>query len=645
MIALWLSAALATQPTHVRAVAEVPDSLAGLSGDRSVRVWWDDTGEPALVEVAVRGEWRVAARDAEPGLRLRGVPSAALVRVSIGEDTSEAVGVTRALGPAGLARLAAPEALSGREVSDISSDETGAWASLLEGGLVRLDHTNLQAAPWGMAEGLPSETVLSVTVAGDRVWVGTVRGLACVEQGRVTRVYTTEDGLPDDWVQSVAPVRGSDALWAGTYRGLARVDEAGVSTVLGPWSVFSVIAGPDERDWVGYEGLRGLPDGEPIEGVDSSLNVWDVDSFPPRLYLATDTEGVLLLQEGLLASYWTPASSAVYALHRMGGALYAASDTAGLIKLSDRDGAVDAWGRAEGLPSNTVYEVTGGPPSKLWVGTDRGVALFWPDQDVAVPWPVSPLAAGVGVGPVLGERRWALVGTDEGLVALGRLPRGWSDALALPGPIVGLCELDGDLWVVGEGEAWRVRRGQLERFELPGVAEHAVAVGGSLWVGGPEGLARFDGAQGRFVPGPVRAAITAMAAGQAGILWVGAGGNVNAVSPAGAVRTYSRTHRPAQLAVTAEGVWVGSPAGVEYLDPVSGEVQLAVDGPVKALAAAPDGEPVVILGDGSARRVRTGLPVTGLAPIESVGELRGATIDGAGRLWIAGELGGMVLAR
>ncbi|MCB9762847.1 MAG: hypothetical protein H6739_23805 [Alphaproteobacteria bacterium] len=635
----------AAEPGHLRAVAAPPAELAGLSGDRPVRVWWDDDGAVRTVEASWRGRWEVVARDARPGVTLRSLPPEVQLRLvdPLGQGSAP-VGVTWALGPAGVARLAAPEALPGREVSDLSPTEAGAWGALLDGGLVRLDKGHLRVEPYGLAEGLPAELVLSVAADGARAWVGTAAGLALVEDGAVVRVWDRRDGLPDDWVQAVAP--DGDGVWAGTYRGLARVTLSTTAPVLTPWSVFSITRGVDARAWVGYEGLRGLPDGEPIEGVDPALNIWDVDVFQPRIYLATDTEGVLLLEEGILRPFWSPPTGSAFALERVGGALYVAADTAGLVELSEVQGPRRAWGRADGLPSDTVYEVVEGPPGKLWVGTDAGVALVWPGGDTAVPWPRSPAAAGVPARAVLGDKRWVLLASDEGLAALGRLPRGWRDALGLPGPVVALARSEDTLWVIGATDAWRVRRGRLQRIPLPAEVEHAAFVDGNLWVGGPSGLHRYDAGAERFVPGPVRTAVTAMCGDGGQLLWVGTRSHIVAVDRAGATRNYLRARTPTSLAATPEAVWVGSPNGLQRLDPLSGEVDdLGELGwGVLGLGTRPGEEPYAALDTGAVVRAYSGLPVSGLAPGQA-GEVTGLTVDDHGRVWLLGETGFTVLER
>jgi hypothetical protein len=633
----WLLAAALAAPSHVRAVAEQPGSLRELDRPRPARAWWD--GGPALVEVDLGRGW-ASLGEQDSGVRIGPLEAGARVRVTQ-DGVGEEVQVQLGLDPSGLARLAAPGALPGLEVADIAATDEGAWAALLDGGLVRLDKNSLVVESIGVAEGLPSNQVNAVRADEAGAWVGTGLGLVRLVEGGVTGVW--DELLPDPWVQALA-VEG-ESLWVGTFKGLARLRAETVEQVLGPLSVFSLEPGPDERLWAGYEGLQGLPDGEPIEGVDAELNVWDLDTFGRRVYLATDSEGVMLLREGVLQHYWTGSASA-YALARYGPALYVAADAAGLVQLSDQPSApaTRSWGQADGLPSDVVYEVEGGPRGKLWVGTDRGLALMWPAQDVVVPWPVSPLAAGRPVYAVLDLGKAVLVGTDEGVAAIGPVPRGAGDLLAVPGPVIGLFQDGRVTWAVTETDAWRLERGHLERFPLPVTALSAALGGGSLWVGSEQGLHRMDAGLGRFVPGPAVGTVRLLE-GDGALVWAVAGGRVLAIDGAGGQRDFLRVRLPTAIAPSPQGLWVGTERGPQLLDPYSGEVRdiEGLDQRVEGLAVDPQGRALAWLDSGDLVWLSSGLPVVGGPPAWSVGEAWELEIDASGRIWMFGSRGAALL--
>ena len=72
------------------------------------------------------------------------------------------------------------------------------------------------------ANGFPEGEVFCVTVDGARVWAGTSHGLVLLDDGRVKRVFTTEDGLAGRAVMSIAVDKRSGDVWIGTFGGLSR---------------------------------------------------------------------------------------------------------------------------------------------------------------------------------------------------------------------------------------------------------------------------------------------------------------------------------------------------------------------------------------------------------------------------------------
>jgi len=70
-------------------------------------------------------------------------------------------------------------------------------------------------------DGLPSNKVSTVRVDGDRVWVGTDKGLAIFEDGEFS-VITTEDGLSHNYVLGIDISELTGEVWIATMSGLTR---------------------------------------------------------------------------------------------------------------------------------------------------------------------------------------------------------------------------------------------------------------------------------------------------------------------------------------------------------------------------------------------------------------------------------------
>jgi len=85
--------------------------------------------------------------------------------------------------------------------------------------LERLPYTRWET--FTVRDGLPADKAFALKVDGDRVWVGTTRGLALYEEGRWRR-FGTRDGLPNPVILGLDVSPRSGDLWIATMGGLAR---------------------------------------------------------------------------------------------------------------------------------------------------------------------------------------------------------------------------------------------------------------------------------------------------------------------------------------------------------------------------------------------------------------------------------------
>jgi hypothetical protein len=135
------------------------------------------------------------------------------------------------------------------------------------------------------ANGFPEGEVYCVTTDGPRVWAGTSHGLVLLEDGRVKKLFTTEDGLSGRAVMSIAVDKQNGDVWVGTFGGLSHLSggkfvnytnltsglandlvygvalqgqfvwvatAAGVNrldTYTGSWSIFNETNAPFEEPW------------------------------------------------------------------------------------------------------------------------------------------------------------------------------------------------------------------------------------------------------------------------------------------------------------------------------------------------------------------------------------------------------------
>ena len=104
------------------------------------------------------------------------------------------------------------------------------WLLCMAGFLLLLPVTSAQTpdlyTKWENftpANGMPDAKVFCVAVDGNRVWAGTENGLVLIEHSKVSKVYTTVDGLPNRVVTGIAVDKKTGDLWLSTFGGLSQL--------------------------------------------------------------------------------------------------------------------------------------------------------------------------------------------------------------------------------------------------------------------------------------------------------------------------------------------------------------------------------------------------------------------------------------
>jgi signal transduction histidine kinase/streptogramin lyase len=124
--------------------------------------------------------------------------------------------------------------LSGLAVTSVAETPDGAmWIGTREDGLRRV-FGGVVTEPIPV-EKLTSGVILCMAVDGadGNLWVGTPDGLNVVDRRGGVRKITLAEGLPDDYVRSVAEQADNrGAMWAGTQKGMVRIPHGLVEQVL-----------------------------------------------------------------------------------------------------------------------------------------------------------------------------------------------------------------------------------------------------------------------------------------------------------------------------------------------------------------------------------------------------------------------------
>jgi diguanylate cyclase (GGDEF)-like protein len=220
------------------------------------------------------------------------------------------------------------------------------WMGTEHAGVVTWCEDGWHPQP-GLNRSLPTQRVLTVAWGSDGTfWVGTQQGLLAWRQGSRPRLLTRRDGLPHDFVRSLAPTPDG-GLWIATSGGLARWDGARMQSFT-------------TRD--------GLPEG-PVRSlaVDSGGALW----------LATHAGGVLRFDGTRFTAFTTsdglPHNRVWSLVVDSHDRVWAGTD-AGLWVHPAAGGPDQVLAAGSGLPSLNVLFLLEDLDGFMWVGTTRGVS-------------------------------------------------------------------------------------------------------------------------------------------------------------------------------------------------------------------------------------------------------------------------------
>ena len=252
----------------------------------------------------------------------------------------------------------------------------------------------------GPLPGLPSNEITSLATAASidgGLWIGTAKGLALLKNGSLT-TYTTQDGLPAEWVESIFEDR-EGATWVATSRGLARVVHGHIEALGSPegLSTESVLSMFEDREgslWLGTEsgGMEMLHDQKfmtytTVDGLSNNLVRSVMQDRSGAVWIGTDGGGVDRFghrldhgfdhgfDRGKFTSLTTAnglSSDIVLALgSEASGSLWVGTPD-GLNKI--QNGHVSVYTSADGLAEDFVRSLYAGSDGSLWIGTRRGLS-------------------------------------------------------------------------------------------------------------------------------------------------------------------------------------------------------------------------------------------------------------------------------
>ena len=179
-----------------------------------------------------------------------------------------------------------------------------AWFGDNSKGIVVLNSDGSLAMNLTSADGLPSDSVYALlTDAQGVVWIGTDKGLAKYEQGKLQVVFGEDDTrIPNRYIRDLA-LAPDGALLIGTFTGLARFDGTETVTLIDLLKsdyrdsrLITLAASPSGRVWIGTD--KGLL-------YSDDLNTWSKMTIQDGLL----TNGIAALLVDPFGAVWVGGGS------------------------------------------------------------------------------------------------------------------------------------------------------------------------------------------------------------------------------------------------------------------------------------------------------------------------------------------------
>ncbi|HEY3138362.1 MAG TPA: two-component regulator propeller domain-containing protein [Blastocatellia bacterium] len=256
------------------------------------------------------------------------------------------------------------------------------WLTTLD-GLVRYDGAHFKIFSKATEKGINSNRF--TRLFEDRE--GTL--WACTEDGGLTRyrngvftTYTTEHGLPNNWIYNLRQTEAGDIL-VHTHTGLARWEDGRFQTISTSVNSFDVVLGyqgPSGSIWYRLgTTLRRVKNGEMTTYTAPEYSADDQD-YPQlyedregRLWIGTKQPELLMLKDGKLSRYTAkdglPQAKVTAFCEDRKGALWFGTE-AGLVRF--QDGKFGIFTTRHGLPVNYIVTIYEDREGTLWVGTNGG---------------------------------------------------------------------------------------------------------------------------------------------------------------------------------------------------------------------------------------------------------------------------------
>ncbi|GEM_PF-3911467 len=332
------------------------------------------------------------------------------------------------------------------------------WVTDIDGGLSQIKNDKVAT----VVE--PIAGYLEAALADDEgnIWLGSASGLIRYHLGEETKIYTTADGLADNYVMSLFQDREGN-IWIGTVNGVSKITKKRIMQPYAGFKVYSQMTDHFGQIWLGTaNGLHIFSEGRVLktyqvkDGLGSDNIKAIVEDGQRRLWVGT-TKGLTLLTNGNIITTYTT---------------------------------------KEGLPSDAVWSLAEDKQGRLWIGTDSGLAIMEKEQISKTFSGVKEPTAKARIESILQDEQGNIfVGTEHGLNLLrsdGTFIRQYTEADGFKGNRIRgiVSDNQANVWVVSNKGVYQIANEKIIKsyttegesiFDLP----RSIVVGhdGTVWVG------------------------------------------------------------------------------------------------------------------------------------------------------------------
>ena len=434
----------------------------------------------------------------------------------------------------------------------------------------------------------------------------------------VSRVWQTENGLPQNAVQAIVQTRDG-YLWLGTPAGLVRFD--GVRFTVFNWgepprnNVHALLEDHDGRLWIGtYGGGLYRYDAGRFEDFTSGLGPRSdlvrtlYEDRHGMLWVGTDEGGVSHGRPGRFRRHTVAAGlsndTVRVVFEDRDGRIWIGTNAGGLnlwdgkhlTAFAIKPGPLSRYTKRDAISNDNVLALWQDADGVLWIGTDGG-GLWRMRGDRIDPLPAHDALRIKGVRRLLQDSEGDLwVGTDGGGLARRRSGKflALTSREGLPSDIVLslLEDRERNLWVGTRDGLLQLKRRKFSVYGTSdGLANDFITAlfggrDGDLWVGTRAGLDRLANGRARRLPagaGVPNDTVAALLEDRADNVWIGTRDGLARLHDGRTTILTTSAGLPSNFVTSVAerrsgGIWVGTRGGLVHVQ----------DGAVRSVPGAPD---------------------------------------------------------